>query len=100
MPKYNAKNISAQNVHILNQTLGKMGHRISHFRFYFRKIKTVFMFRRWPFLLTFKEFLKNPNPSQSYSHFSKLWPSKPPQRSARARRVMLAKIQIGYFGYY
>ncbi len=59
----------AHNVHISLLTLGKMGHRISHFRWYFQKTKTVWMFRRWPFLLTLKEFLTTSNPLQSYSHF-------------------------------
>ncbi len=73
----------AQNVHISPQTLCKLGHRISHFRSHFQKMKRASMLRRWPFSLTLKEFLKNYNPLQSYSHFSKLLPSKPPQHSAR-----------------
>ncbi len=73
----------AQNVHISPQTLGKMGHQIRYFRSHFQKMKTIFMFRRWSFSLILKEFLKNSNPLQSYSHFSKLLPSKPPEHSAR-----------------
>ncbi len=69
----------AQNVHISPRTLGKMGHRISHFRLHFQKMKTVFMFRGWSFLITLKEFLTNSNPLQIYSHFSKLGPSMPLQ---------------------
>ncbi len=65
----------AQNVQISLQTSGKMGYRISHFRSRFQKMKTVFMFRRWPFSIILKEFLKNSNPLQSYSNFSKLGPS-------------------------
>ncbi len=55
-----------------------MGHRISHFRSYFQKKKTMYVFRRWSFLLTLKEFLKNTNPLQSYGQNSNLSPSKPP----------------------
>ncbi len=72
-----------QNVHISPQTLGKMGHQISHFCSHFQNTKTLVMFRRWPFSLTLKKFMKNSNPLQSYSHFSKLFPSKPPEHSTR-----------------
>ncbi len=72
-----------QNVHMSPQIVGKVGHRISHFRSQFQKMKTVFMFRRWLFSLTLKEFLKNSNPLQSYSYSSKLGPSKRLQHSAR-----------------
>ncbi len=56
------------------------------------------MFRRWPFSLTLKEFLKNSNPLQSYSHFS-LLPSKPPQHSARtyAARYSRQRVLGGYY---
>ncbi len=88
----------AQNVHISPQTLSKLGHRISHVRSHFQKMKTVFTFRRWPFSLTLKEFLKNSNPLQSYSHFS-LLPSKPPQHSARtcAARYSRQRVLGGYY---
>ncbi len=73
----------AQSVHISPQTLGKMSHRFSHFRSYFQKMKTVFMFKKLSFLTTLKEFLKNSNPLLCYRHFSKLLSSKPLQNSAR-----------------
>ncbi len=72
-----------QNVHISPQTLGRMGHLISHFRSHFQKMKTVFIFRRWPFLITLNEFLKNSNQLQMHSHFLKLGSSMPLQHSAR-----------------
>ncbi len=88
----------AQNVYISPQTLSKLGHRISHFRSHFQKMKTVFMFKRWPFSLTLKEFLKNSNPLQSYSHFS-LLPSKPPQHSARTCAACYSRQRVlrGYY---
>ncbi len=46
-------------------------------------MKTVSIFRTWPFFLILKELLKNSNPLQSNAHFSKLLPSKPSQHSAR-----------------
>ncbi len=84
----------AQNVHTSPQPLGKMGHQISHFRSYFQKMKSIFMFRRWPFSLTLKEFLKNSNPLQSYSHFSRLLPSKPQQHSAHTRALGMVRLII------
>ncbi len=98
----------SQNVRISPQDLGKLGHRISHFRTHFQKIKTVFMFRRWPFLQTSKEFWKIPFRCKVIVIFLNkglLSPYNTPH--ACARRVVLAnarserhfKIQIGYFGY-
>ncbi len=55
-----------------------MGHRVSHFRSYFQKKKTIYMFRRWSFPIALKELLKNSNPLQSYGQNSNLSPSKPP----------------------
>ncbi len=84
----------------------EMGHRVSHFRSHFKPMKAVFMFKRWPFRIPLEEFLKNSNPLQSYSYFSKLGPSKPLQHSARTCAASVLsptceffKIQIGNFGY-
>ncbi len=78
-----------------------------HVVLHFQKMKTVFMFRRWPFLITLKEFLKNANLLQSYSFFLNKGLVSQYNTHERAQRVILAnarnechfKIQIGYFGY-
>ncbi len=55
-------------VHILPQTLGKMGHQVNHF--HFQKRKSGVMFRRLPFWITLKEFLNYFNSLQSYGQNS------------------------------
>ncbi len=50
--------ILALNCTYLTSNCGKMGHQSSHFQSHFQKRKTGFMFRRWPFSTTLKEFLK------------------------------------------
>ncbi len=73
----------AQNVHTSPQTLGTMGHQISRFRSYFQKNQNDIYVQKVAFLANFEKILKNSNPLQSYSNFSKLLPSKPPEHFAR-----------------
>ncbi len=89
--------------------VGKMGHRISHFWSHFQKFKTVFMFKRWSFSLTLKDFVRKiPTCSKVIAmvlNYCLVSPHNTPH--ARARRVSLAnarsehhfKIHIGNFGY-
>ncbi len=62
----------------LSPNVWQNGSSDQPFLIIFSKKETMYMFRRWCFSVTLKEFLKNSNPLQSYCQNSNLSPSKPP----------------------